>query len=120
MSVGKPVDTIIRQRILVFRGGVFTVEPSLIPLFGVTMQLCMRKFNLFYFLNGDATKFSIGSIYKFSAPVQMEEIPEQLHSWLFLEVRFTENLKISYIRYRIGSNILRVVLKDGKHISEKL
>ena len=65
-----------RQRVLVFKGSFFTVEPSLVPLFGVTVQLGMRKFNLFPFLNRDATKFSVGSIYKFSAPVQMEKIPE--------------------------------------------
>ena len=69
MSVGKPVGPVTRQRILVFRGGVFTVEPSLIPLFGVTVQLGVRKFNLFSFLNGDPTEFSIGSIYKLSAMV---------------------------------------------------
>ena len=51
------------------RGSVFTVEPCLVPLFGVTVQLAMREFNLFSFLNRDATKFSVGSIYKFSAPV---------------------------------------------------
>ena len=113
MSIGKPVGPETRQRIFVFRGGVFTVEPSLIPLFGVTVQLGVRKFNLFSFLNGDATEFSIGSIYKFGARVQMEEIPEQLHSWLFLEVRFTENLKVAYIGYRVGSNILMVELKAG-------
>ena len=76
MSVGKPVGMVTRQRVLAFRGSVFTVEPSLVPLFGVTVQLGMRKFNLFSFLDGDATKFSIGSIYKFSVPVQMEEILE--------------------------------------------
>ena len=84
MSIGKPVGMVTQQRILIFRGSVLTVEPSLIPLFGVTVQLGISKFNLFSFLNGYATKFSIGSVYKFSAPLQMEEIPEQLHSWLFL------------------------------------
>ena len=120
MSIGKTMGTVTRQRILVFRGGIFTLEPCLIPLFGVTVQLGMRKFNLFSFLNGDPTEFSIGSVYKFGAPVQVEEIPKQFHSWLFLEVRFTENLKVAYIGYRVGSNILRVELKAGKHIPEKL
>ena len=74
MSVGEPVGTVARRRVLVFRGGIFTVEPSLVPIFGVTVQLGMRKFNLFSFLNGDDTKFSVGSVYKFNAPVQMEKI----------------------------------------------
>ena len=72
-GVGKPVSTVTQQRVLVFKGGVFTVEPSLVPLFGVTVHLGMRKFNLFSFLNGDATKFSVGSVYKFSTPVQMKK-----------------------------------------------
>ena len=84
MSIGQPVGTVTRQRIFIFQGGVFTVEPSLIPFFGVIVQLGMRIFNLFSFLNGDATKFSVGSVYKFSAPIQMEKIPEQLSSWFFL------------------------------------
>ena len=50
----------------------------------------------------------------------LKEIPEQLDSWFFLKVRFTENLKVAYIGYRVGSNILRVELETGKHVPEKL
>ena len=66
------------------QGGVFIIEPSLVPVFGVTMQLSMRKFNFFPFLNGDATKFSVGTVYEFSTPDQMKEVSEQLNGWLFL------------------------------------
>ena len=84
MSIGKPVGTVTRQRVPIFRGGVFTIEPSLVPVFGVTVQLSMRKFNFFPFLNGDAAKFSVGTVYEFSTPVQMKEVSEQLNCWLFL------------------------------------
>ena len=84
MSVGKPVGTIAWQRVLVFRRGILTVEPSLVPVLRVTVQLGMRELNFFLLLNRDATEFSVGTIYKFCAPVQMKKIPEQLSSWFFL------------------------------------
>ena len=84
MSIGEPVSTVTRQTVLIFGGGVFTIEPSLVPFFGVIVQLSMRKFNLFPFLNGDAAKFSIGTVYEFSTPVQTKEVSEQLNHWLFL------------------------------------
>jgi len=49
MSVGEPVGMVTRQRVLVFRGGIFTVEPSLVPIFGMAVQLGMRKFDFFSF-----------------------------------------------------------------------
>ena len=88
---------VTRQRVLVFRGGIFTVEPSLVPLFGVTVQLCMREFNLFLFLNRNATKFSVGSVYKFRVPVQMKKIPEEFNTRFLLKVYFIEDLKIADI-----------------------
>ena len=116
MSVGKTVITVARKRVLIFKGGVFTIEPSLVPVFRVTVQLSMRKFNFFPFLNGDAAKFSVGTVYECSMPVQMKEVSEQLNCWLFLSVHFTEDLEVAYIGYRVGSNILRMELEIGKHI----
>ena len=118
MSIGKPVGTVTRQRILVFRGGVFTVEPSLIPLFGVTVQLSMRKFNLFSFLNGDTTEFSIGSVCKLCMTVQVEEIPKQFNCGLFLKISLAKYLEIANIGHRVWSDVLRMELEASKHISE--
>ena len=97
MSVGKPVITIAWKRVLIFRGGIYAVEPSLVPFLRVTVQFDMREFNFLPLLNRNTTKFSVGTIYKFCTPVQMKKVPEQLSSGLFLQVRFTENLEVAYI-----------------------
>ena len=96
MSVGEPVGTVTRQRILVFKGGVFIVEPSLIPLFGVIVQLGMRELNFFPLLNRDATKFSVGTVYKFCAPVQMKKNPRTAQLLALL---------VSTLHRRLGSCI---------------
>ena len=69
MCVGKPVRTITRQRILIFRGSIFAIEPSLVPILRMTMMLGMREADVFPFLNTYAAKFSIGPVYKFSTAV---------------------------------------------------
>ena len=83
MSVGKSVITIAWKRVFIFRGGIYAVEPSLVPFLRVTMKFGMREFNFFPLLNRDTTKFSVGTVYKFCTPVQMKEVPEQLSSWFF-------------------------------------
>ena len=84
MSVGKTVITVAWKRVLIFRRGIYAVEPSLVPFLRVTVQFGMREFNFFPLLNRDTTKFSVGTIYKFCTPVQMKKVPEQLSSWFFL------------------------------------
>ena len=69
MSIRESVSTITRQTVLIFRRGVLAIEPSLIPLLWVTVKFGVRKTNILPFLNGDATKFSIGPVYEFSATV---------------------------------------------------
>ena len=49
---------------------------------------------------------------------QVEEIPEQQHRWLFLEVNFAEDLKVAYIGHRIRSNVLWVELEACEDILE--
>ena len=84
MGVGKPVITIAWKRVLIFRRGIYAVEPSLVPFLRVTVQFGMREFNFFPFLNRDTTKLSVGTIYKLCTSVQMKKVPEQLSSWFFL------------------------------------
>jgi len=84
MSVGKPVIMIAWKRVFIFRGGIYAVEPSLVPFLRVTVQFDMREFNFLPLLNRDTTKLCFGTIYKLCTPVQMKKVPEQLSSWFFL------------------------------------
>ena len=120
MCIGKPVSTITRQRVLIIRGSILIVEPSLVPILRMTMKFGVREADVLPFLNGDAAKFSVGPVYKFSTMVQIEKIPEQFNSWLFLQIGLTKHLKVANIRHRVGSNISRVDLEARKHITEKL
>ena len=49
MSVGKPVITVAWKRVLIFRRGIYAVEPSLVPFLRVTLQFGMREFNFLLF-----------------------------------------------------------------------
>ena len=73
MCVGKPVSTITLQRVLVIRGSILTVEPSLVLVFRMTMKFGVRKADVLPFLNGNAAKFSVGPVYKFSTTVQVKK-----------------------------------------------
>ena len=84
MSVGKPVITIAWKRVLIFRRGIYAVEPSLVPFLRVTVQFGMREFNFLPVLNRDTTNLNVRTVYKFCTPVQMKKVPEQLSSWFFL------------------------------------
>ena len=84
MSVGKPVITIAWKRVFIFRGGIYAIEPSLVPFLRVTVQFAMREFDFFLLLYRDTTKFSVGTIYKLCTPVQMKKVPKQLSSRFFL------------------------------------
>ena len=84
------------------------------------MMFGVRETDVFPFLNGNANKLSVGPIYKFSTTVQVEKIPEQFNGRLFLQIGLTKHLKVANIGHRVGSNILRVDLEAGKHITEKL
>ena len=48
----------------------------------------------------------------------MKEIPEQLHSWLFLKIDFAEYLKFAYIWHRVRTNILWMELEACEDIPE--
>ena len=82
------------------------------------MKLCMREAGILPFLNRNTTKFDVGPVYKFSATVQVEEIPEQFNGWLFLQIGLREHLKVANIGHRVRSNVLRVELEASKHITE--
>ena len=69
MCVGKPVSTVTQQRVLIFRRSILAIEPSLIPILWVTVKFYVRKANILPFLNRNATKFSVGPVYEFSATV---------------------------------------------------
>ena len=92
MFTAEPVSTITRQRIFIIRSSVPAVEPCLIPILGVVVMFSMRKIDFFPFLNRHSAKFSIGAVRKFSAAVQVEEVPEEFNNWFFLKVNFTEHL----------------------------
>ena len=118
MSVAKPVRTVTRQRILISWRRVSAIKPSLIPVLGVTMKLGVREADIFPLLNLHSTKSSIGPIYKLSTAVQVEKVSEQLNCGLLLKIDLTKYLEIANIGHRVWSNILRVELEAGKHISE--
>ena len=120
MAIAEMVRTVTRQRVFINGSGVMTIEPCLIPIFGVAVMFGMRKIDFFPFLNRHSTKFSIGAVRKFSAAVQVEEVPEEFNSWLFLKVNFTEHLEIADIGHRVRSNVLMMELEVGKYTSEKL
>ena len=69
MGVGKPVITKAWEGILIFRRSISAVKPSLVPFLRMAMQFGMRESNFLPLLNGNTTKFSVGAIYKFCAPV---------------------------------------------------
>ena len=69
MCIAEPLQTKAGQGILTSRGGVFAIEPGLIPLFGVAVQLGVRVFDLFPFLNRHTAQFRIGTIRKLSTAV---------------------------------------------------
>ena len=118
MSVAKPVRTVTRQRILISWRCVSAIKASLIPILGVTMKFGVRADDIFPLLNCHSTKFSIGPICKLSTAVQVEKVFEQLNCGLLLKIDLTKYLEIANIGHKILSNILRVELEAGKHISE--
>ena len=118
MSIAEPVSTVTWQRVFISRSGVLTIEPCLIPVFRVAVMFGMRKIDFFPFLNRHSAKFSIGAVIKFSAAVQVEEVPEEFNSWFFLKVNFTEHLEIADVGHRVRSNVLRMELEAGKYITE--
>mgnify|MGYP005797639899 CR=1 FL=1 len=69
MVVVKPVLAVTPQRIFTSWRGIFNIEPSLVPIFGVAMQLGMRKTDIFPLLNNDSTKFLAWPVNKFSLAV---------------------------------------------------
>ena len=118
MCVGKPLRTITRQRIFISRSSVPAAKPRLIPILGVAVMFGMRKIDFFPFLNRHSAKFRIGAVRKFSAAVQVEEVPEEFNSRFFLKVNFTEHLEIADVGHRVWSNVLRMELEVGKYISD--
>ena len=120
MAIAELVSTVTRQRVFISRSGVLTIEPCLIPILGVAVMFGMRKIDFFPFLNRHSAKFSIGAVRKFSAAVQVKEVPEEFNSRVFLKVNFIEHLEIADVGHRVRSNVLRMELEAGKHIPEKL
>ena len=84
MAIAESVSTVTRQRIFISRSGVLTVEPCLVPIFGVAVMFGMRKIDFFPFLNRHSAKFRIGAVRKISTAVQVEEISEEFNSRFFL------------------------------------
>ena len=86
--------------------------------FGVAVMFGMRKIDFFPFLNRHSAKFSIGSVRKFSAAVQVEEVPEEFNSRFYLKVNFAKYFEIADVGHRVRSNVLRMELEAGKYITE--
>ena len=120
MAVAEPVSTVTRHRVFISRCNVQTVKPGLIPVFRMAVMFGVRKIDFFPLLNRHTTKFSVGAVREFGPAVQMEKVSKELNSWFFLKVNFTEHLEIADIGHRVRSNVLRMELEVGKHISEKL
>ena len=65
-------------------------------------------------LNGDSTEFQARAIGTLILAVQIKVLSEEFHSWLFLKIHLTENLKIADVGYGIGSKILRVKFEKNE------
>ena len=118
MCVAKPVRTVTRQRIFISWRRISAIKPSLIPVLGVTMKLGVRETDIFPLLNRHPTKLSVGSVCELCATVQIKEISKQFKCGFFVKIGLTKQLQIANIGHRVWSNILRVELEAGKHISE--
>ena len=118
MCVAKPVRTITRQRIFISWRRISAIKPSLIPVLGVTMKLCVREADIFPLMNSQSTKFSVGSICKLCTTVQIEEIPKQFNYGFLLKISLAKYLEIANIGHRVWSNVLRMELEASKYISE--
>ena len=82
------------------------------------MRLGVREADILPLLNRHPTKLSVGSVCELCVTVSIKEIPEQFNRGLFLKIGLTKYLEIANIGHRVWSNILRVELEAGKHISE--
>ena len=118
MCIAKTVREVTGQRVFISWRCVFAVEPSLIPVLGVTMKLCVREADIFPLINSQSTKFSVGSICKLCTTVQIEEIPKQFNCGLLLKISLAKYLEIANIGHRVWSNVLRIELEASKYISE--
>ena len=71
-------------------------------------------------LDVDYSELMIGSIGEFSLAIQMKEVPEQRNCGLSLQVHFTKNLELAKISDGVGSQVLRMDIKEMQDVSEKL
>ena len=83
------------------------------------MKLGVREADIFPLLNSHSTKFSIGSVYKLCTTVQIEKIPKQFNCGLLLKISLTKDLKMADVGHRVWTDVLRVKLETGKHVSEE-
>ena len=77
MCVSQAFRAVNRQGVFVRWRGIHAVKPSLVPLFGVTVEFGIREGDFLPFLNRHSAQFRIGSIGELYAMVQVKEIPEK-------------------------------------------
>ena len=69
MCVAKAFRAVTRQGVFVRWRGIHAVKPSLVPLFGVTVEFGMGEGDFLPFLNRHSAQFRIGSIRELCAIV---------------------------------------------------
>ena len=97
-----------------------TVEPSLVPVFGMTRQDYEGEDSALPTLNGDASKLQAKAVGALVLQVQVKIFSKQFHGQLFLKVHFTEYLEVADVRYGIGPDVLRVKFEKMEDISKEL
>ena len=71
-------------------------------------------------LNWNSAKFQAKAVGALILAVQVKVLSKELHSWFFLKIYLTKNLKIADVGYRVGSNILWMKLEKMQDILEEL
>jgi hypothetical protein len=70
-------------------------------------------------LNRHSTKINARTICTFGLMIDIEEVPKDRDSRLCLKINLTEDLELTQIGQRVGSNILRMKVVEIKEISEE-
>ena len=111
MCIAEMMRTVTRQRIFISWRCIFAVEPSLIPVFGMTQQDNKGEDDAPSVLNRDAPKFQTKAIGALVLPVQIKVFFKQLYGRLLLKIHLTEYLEVTNVGNRIGSEVLRMEFK---------
>ena len=113
MCVAKAFRAVTRQGVFIRWRCIDAIKPSLVPLFGVTVEFGMREGDFLPFLNRHPAQFRIGSIRELCVMVEVKEIPKQFDGRFLLQINLTKDLEVADVGHRIGTDVLRAQLKIG-------